>query len=264
MANRRMFSLKIIDTDKFIDMPQSSQLLYFHLSMRADDDGFVNSPKKIQRIISCTDDDFKILLAKQYVIPFNSGVCVIKDWKIHNYIQKDRYQETIYIEEKQQLTEDSQGTYTKCIQDGYKMFPQVRDRIEIGKDRDRDRDKKDNKKIYSTESKKVLDYFNKRFNARYTTKGKGFKNILARISEGYTYEDCISVISKKEKDEFFINNPKYLNPETLFRPSNFEKYLNEFDQPAKQIKKSDIIFENGRKEFLSEIKQEQNSQKLLS
>ena len=127
MAQRRMFSLKIIDTDKFLEMPKSSQLLYFHLSMRADDDGFVNNPKKIQKIVGCGDDDFKVLYGKQFVIPFESGICVIKDWKIHNYIQKDRYNETLYLEEKSQLKEvnnayqikGSEDLDTKCIQDGY-------------------------------------------------------------------------------------------------------------------------------------------------
>lgn len=116
MAQRRMFSLKIIDTDIFLDMPLSSQALYFHLSMRADDEGFVSSPKRILKTISCSEDDFKILLAKQFILPFESGVCVIKDWKIHNYIQKDRFSPSIYNDEKSMLSEDKNGSYTKCIQ----------------------------------------------------------------------------------------------------------------------------------------------------
>lgn len=135
MANRRMFSLKIIDTDIFNDMPQTARLLYYELAMRADDDGFVSSPKKIQRSSGCGDDDYKILIAKQFIIQFQSGVCVIKDWRIHNYIQKDRYQETQYLEEKSQLKEEENGSYTQCIQNVYKMDTQVRDRLESGKDR---------------------------------------------------------------------------------------------------------------------------------
>jgi hypothetical protein len=88
MAERRMFAKIIIDSDAFLDMPLSTQALYFHLSMRADDDGFINNPKKIQRTIGATDDDFKLLIAKHFVIPFDSGVVVIKHWKIHNYIQR--------------------------------------------------------------------------------------------------------------------------------------------------------------------------------
>lgn len=119
MAKRRMFSLDIIDTDLFLEMPQSSRLLYYELCMRADDDGFVSSPKKIQKMVGCNEDDFKVLISKKFLIPFDTGVVVIRHWKIHNYIQKDRYKETIYLDEKKQLNQEKNGTYTKCIQNGY-------------------------------------------------------------------------------------------------------------------------------------------------
>ena len=112
MAERRMFAMTIIDSDAFLDMPLSTQCLYFHLSMRADDEGFINSPKKIQRMIGASDDDLKVLIAKKFIIPFKSGVVVIKHWKIHNYIRKDRLVETVYQEEKQQLSEKENGSYT--------------------------------------------------------------------------------------------------------------------------------------------------------
>ena len=138
MAERRMFAKTIIDSDAFLDMPHTTQLLYFHLSMRADDDGFINNPKNIMRMIGCKDDDVKILLAKKFILPFESGVVVIKHWQIHNYIQKDRYHETKYKEEKAMLKLDENKAYTlldtKCIQDVYKMDTQVRDRLELGKD----------------------------------------------------------------------------------------------------------------------------------
>ena len=89
MATRRMFSQSITDSDAFLDMPLSTQALYFHLSMKADDDGFVNSPKRIQRNIGASDDDLKILIAKRFILVFESGIIVIKHWKIHNYIQSD-------------------------------------------------------------------------------------------------------------------------------------------------------------------------------
>ena len=132
-----MFSLKIIDTDLFIEMPISARLLYYDLSMRADDDGFVASPKKIQRMTGCSGDDLKILITKQFIIPFESGICVIKHWRIHNYIQKDRYSETLYKDEMAQL-EDSEGVYenldTKCVQNDRKMLPQVSlDKVSIDK-----------------------------------------------------------------------------------------------------------------------------------
>jgi len=117
MAQKRMFNLKIIDSDNFLDMPLSTQALYFHLSMRADDDGFIDNAKMIMRTISATEDDFKILLSKQYIIPFESGICVVKHWRLHNYIQADRYKETIYKNEKKQLTKDDvHKMYTKCTQ----------------------------------------------------------------------------------------------------------------------------------------------------
>ncbi|MBX4259780.1 phage replication initiation protein (plasmid) [Clostridium estertheticum] len=138
-----MFSLKIIDTDAFLDMPITSRLLYYDLSMRADDDGFVASPRKIQRMIGCSNDDLKLLMAKQFVIEFESGVCVIKHWKIHNYIQKDRYTPTFYKSEMAQLGE-SDGSYelvdTKCVQNDHKMLPQVR--LGLGLDLDLDLGKK--------------------------------------------------------------------------------------------------------------------------
>ena len=112
MAEKRMFSKTIIDSDAFLDMPLSSQALYFHLSMRADDDGFVNNPKKIQRLIGCGDDDLKLLMAKKFLIPFESGIVVIKHWRIHNYIRNDRYKETNYIEEKSMLGIEKNKAYS--------------------------------------------------------------------------------------------------------------------------------------------------------
>jgi hypothetical protein len=140
MAERRMFAKTIIDSDDFLDMPMSTQALYFHLAMRADDDGFLNNPKKIQRVIGASDDDFKILLTKQYILAFDSGVIVIRHWKIHNYIQSDRYRPTMFKDEREQLDFHCNKAYvykmdTECIQDVSKADTQVRVR-----DRVRDRD----------------------------------------------------------------------------------------------------------------------------
>lgn len=112
MAERRMFAKTIIDSDAFLDMPLSTQALYFHLSMRADDDGFINNPKKIQRMIGASDDDLKVLVAKRFIIPFESGIVVIKHWKIHNYIRGDRKRVTVYPEEMALLTEKDNGAYS--------------------------------------------------------------------------------------------------------------------------------------------------------
>ena len=115
MADKRMFSLKIVDSDLFLDMPLSSQCLYFHLSMRADDDGFVNNPKKIIKIIGANEDDLKILIAKGFVIVFEQGIIVITHWKINNFIRKDRYKPTLYENEVQSLSQTKNGMYIKEV-----------------------------------------------------------------------------------------------------------------------------------------------------
>jgi len=132
MAQKRMFSLDIVDTDKFLDMPLSTQALYFHLGMRADDDGFVGSPRKITNLIGAAPDDMKILISKGFVIPFESGVCVITDWKVNNHIQKDRYKPTIYADEMETLELSRNGKYVFRIQNGSNLDPQVRsDQVSI-------------------------------------------------------------------------------------------------------------------------------------
>ena len=129
MAQRRMFSQRIVGDEKFLEMPVSAQNLYFHLGIYADDDGFVN-PQKIVRMIGANPDDLKVLITKEFVIPFEGGVVVVTHWKENNYIQKDRYTPTIYQEQLKKL--DS-------IQNVYKLDTQVRlgkVRLELGKDRD--------------------------------------------------------------------------------------------------------------------------------
>lgn len=139
MAERRMFAKTIIDSDAFLDMPTSARLLYYDLSMRADDDGFINSPKKIIRMTGASDDDLKILIVKKFVIPFENGVVVIKHWLIHNYIRKDTYNETPYKEQKAMLIVDENKSY-KLLNDNSQQFvdepsTQVRlDKDSIGKD----------------------------------------------------------------------------------------------------------------------------------
>ena len=143
MAERRMFTKKITDSDAFLDMPLSSQALYFHINMAADDEGFVNNPKKIQRMIGASDDDLRLLVAKNFLIPFESGVIVVKHWRMHNYIQKDRFHPTVYQDERQALSVKKNGAYTiavdemdtKCIQDVSNMDTEVRlGKVSIEKD----------------------------------------------------------------------------------------------------------------------------------
>lgn len=113
MADKRMFTQKIIDSDAFLDMPLSTQALYFHLNMRADDDGFINNPKRIQRTVGASDDDLKLLIAKRFLICFESGVIVIKHWRMHNTLRKDRYNPTQYQEEMAMLEVKDNNSYTE-------------------------------------------------------------------------------------------------------------------------------------------------------
>ena len=138
MAERRMFAKTIVLSDAFLDMPLSARCLYFTLGMLADDDGFVNAPRSIMRQCGASDDDMKLLISKRFVLIFDSGVIVIKHWRINNYLQKDRYRETKYLDEKAQLVLDDTGNYHKS-DDPESMYTQEcihrigKDRI--GKDR---------------------------------------------------------------------------------------------------------------------------------
>lgn len=139
MAQRRMFSKKVTDTDAFLDMPLSTQALYFHLNMHADDDGFIDNTKTIQRMIGSSDDDRKLLVAKQFLLPFENGVVVIKDWRVHNYIRKDTYNQTMYPNELEQLNINDSGQYERQDLLPYTERPRDVDetltQVRLGKDR---------------------------------------------------------------------------------------------------------------------------------
>ena len=130
MAKRRMFSQQITESDSFLDMPLSAQALYFHLGMSADDDGFVNSPRRVQRVIGANDDDLKLLIAKKFVIAFDSGVVVIKHWKINNFIRSDRYTPTVYADEMAMLYEKENRAYTLGIPDDNQRYTNGQPRLD--------------------------------------------------------------------------------------------------------------------------------------
>lgn len=152
MAERRMFAKTIIDSDAFLEMPLSTQCLYFHLSMRADDDGFVNNPKKIQKMLGASEDDLKLLIAKSFILTFETGVIVIKHWRINNYIRNDRYHETAYQDEKSLLSVKENNAYTfnsdnVGIPCGNQAVYQMDTEVSIGKDSiDKDIKKESKKK----------------------------------------------------------------------------------------------------------------------
>jgi hypothetical protein len=229
MAERRMFAKTIIDSDAFLDMPLSAQALYFHLSMRADDDGFINNPKKIQRMIGASDDDCKLLIMKRFIIAFESGVIVIKHWKIHNYIRNDRYKPTIYEDEKAQLMEKENKSYTEIenagIPNGYQMDTQVRDRLEIGKD--------------SLELGKVKNTVNYQLVAdmyndicisfpRLTVLSEKRKQAIKARFNAYSVEQFKELFTKAEASSFLkgSNNRNWqANFDWLIKDSNFAKVL---------------------------------------
>jgi len=143
MAKKRMFSLQIVDTDAFLEMPLSTQALYFHLVMRADDEGFIDNPKRIMRLIGCQDDEMKVLIAKRFILIFESGVIVIKHWLIHNTIRMDRFNQTVYTDEKSLLsikenkayTDNGNQLVTKWQPNGNQMETQVKlSKVKLSKD----------------------------------------------------------------------------------------------------------------------------------
>jgi len=111
MAEKRMFTMKICDSDAFLDMPLSTQCLYFHLNMRADDDGFIGNPKRVIKLINASEDDLKLLLTKRFILAFETGVIVIKHWRMHNTIRSDRYNSTSYLDERNQLILKTNKSY---------------------------------------------------------------------------------------------------------------------------------------------------------
>lgn len=240
MAERRMMSKKIIDTDNFLDMPQSTQCLYFHLLLRADDDGFIQSPKSIMRITGCKDDDLKLLNAKGFVIGFETGVIVIRHWRIHNYVQSDRYSKSELPEAKQvelknkvyevvQAPIKPDNTYmdTKCIQNGYKMDTQIRiDKIREEENRIETLCNVSHDDVDKSHYE-IIEYLNQKTGSKFKPTTKPYvQAIRSRLKEGYTVEDFKTVIDKKCREWKGTKLEKYLTPKTLFAPSHFDTYLN--------------------------------------
>lgn len=169
MAQKRMFTMKIVDSDAFLDMPLSTQCLYFHLNMRADDDGFIGNPKKIMRMIGASEDDLKILLAKRFLLIFEDSVVVVKHWWMHNTLAKDRYHETSYTDEKALLkikenkayTLGSEGQEIKPIENDIKMLTDCKQNVnsDLGLDLDKDLDK-DKEKDLTKQKHKYGNYQN--------------------------------------------------------------------------------------------------------
>lgn len=231
MAERRMFAKKVIDSDLFLEMPLATQALYFHLAMRADDDGFVNNPKKIVRMIGADETSLKILISNSFLIPFNTGIVVISHWKLHNYISRDRYKPTIYQDEKSNLKLQNNGVYeilytnciqdvhnlsTDCIQDVHNLGTQVSiGKVSIGKDIYISPKTKKLKfgefqhvLLTDEEHKKLVEDYGEKTAALYIKKvdeyceqsGKKYKNYNLAIRNTFMQRDNIKPINQSERD----------------------------------------------------------------
>lgn len=235
MAERRMFAKTIIDSDAFLDMPLSTQSLYFHLSMRADDDGFINNPKKIQRMVGCGDDDLKLLMAKRFILVFDSGVIVIKHWKIHNYIRNDRYKPTLYQEEKAELAEKNSKAYTfkteviesenrLGIPDDNRMGYQMDTQVRLGKDR-LVKDKKKNSVEPSSTMPELFEKVWKTYPKK-TNKKKAREQFLKKFKT----EEDLEPFKKGYKDYLaYIKLNDWYHPQELFRWIRDDRYNDEYD-----------------------------------
>lgn len=245
MAERRMFAKTIIDSDAFLDMPITARLLYYDLAMRADDDGFVNSPKKIMRMIGASQDDITVLALKKFIIPFDNGIVVIKHWRIHNYIRKDTYTETRYAEQKNLLALDENKAYTLTVNapstERLRAVDEPSTQVRIGKDRlGKDSIEEESEETAGEPpalSPARIDYqaIKELYNACCPSLAKCTalsdarkKTIKARLSSGYTEDDFKTLFTKAEASSFLKgkNNRNWkANFDWLIKDANFAKVL---------------------------------------
>lgn len=265
MAERRMFSKTIIDSDAFLDMPLSAQALYFHLSMRADDDGFLNNANKIIRMINASKNDYDLLLIKKFIIQFDDGICVIKHWRIHNYIRNDRYKPTVYQDEMNCLTIKDNKSYTlnpdiptieeknnDGIPNGYQT--ETQDRIgkdRIGKDR-LDKNNVDSTKVESStkvQLEKIISAWNELNLSRIISiKNTRLKLLNARLKE-YGLEKVVEAINNISKSKFLKgqNDTGWtITFDWFVKPNNFPKVLegNYTDKTTKNTNVKSTGFNN--------------------
>ena len=232
MAERRMFAKTIVLSDAFLDMPMGARCLYMTMGMVADDDGFVNAPKSIMRQISATEDDLKVLIAKHFVIPFDSGVIVIKHWRINNYLQRDRYQETKYLAEKNMLSIGTKGDYSlkedECIhssvytgKDSIGKYS-IDNNISISKDIDC---RTDVQRIVSEWN--TLSTFGISSVSKLSNTSKRYQMLIARIKE-YGVDDVIKAIDNVRHSDFLQGRTKgnfVVTFDWFVKPNNFPKVL---------------------------------------
>ena len=243
MAERRMFTQKIVGSDAFLDMPLTTQALYFHLNMRADDDGFVNNPKKIQRMIGASEDDLKLLVAKRFILAFENGVIVIKHWRMHNLLRKDRYNPTQYQDQMASIELKDNGAYTeRCpepleIADSESMATkwqpngnQMATQDRIGKDRiGKDRIEEVKEEEHTT-CKQVVDLFHSictSYPSVKTLSEARKKAIKARL-KSYSIDDFRTLFEKAEASSFLKGSNERnwsANFDWLIKDANMAKVI---------------------------------------
>lgn len=197
MAQKRMFTMKIVDSDAFLDMPLSTQCLYFHLNMRADDDGFIGNPRKIMRMICSSEDDLKLLVAKRFVLVMDDGVIVIKHWRMHNCISQNRYHETQYIDQKSMLRLKGNNAYS--LTEGEPLN-------DTGKGEGNTAIETDFSSVGALPDKGQRNNYPDDFEAfwseypRKADKGQAYKKYQARINSGYSPEELL-MAAKNYREE---------------------------------------------------------------
>lgn len=258
MANKRMFTMKIVDSDAFLDMPLSTQCLYFHLNMRADDDGFIGNPKRIMKITGASEDDLRLLIAKRFVLTFEDGVIVIKHWRMHNTLSRDRYAETSYTDEKKMLLLKDNGSYsltggnpiddTRLIERSGRQTQQRRNKdatktlsdIDKGLDIELDKDiDKDNNLIVSkdtirqTDVRRVIEEWNKLQDVGIAPirdikpASKRCQMLKGRIRE-YGMDDLLKAMDNIRHSDFLRGENKngwMITFDWFVKPNNFLKVL---------------------------------------
>ena len=230
MAERRMFAKTIVDSDAFLDMPISSQCLYFHLAMRADDEGFVNKAKSIIRTVGAKEEDFRPLIERRFVIVFDDGVLVIKHWRIHNWIRGDRLQPTKYQQHKNTLSLDENNAYsdqptgicqTSDCQLSDKCHTEVRlGKVSIGKE--------------DTSSQSDFDLFWRAYPKKIgkAAAKKSFAKVKVNINT------LISAVEQQKlSDQWRKDNGQYIpNPTTWLNQGRWDDELSGIDKPVEQAK----------------------------
>lgn len=265
-----MFTMKIVDSDAFLDMPATTQCLYFHLNMRADDDGFIGNPKRIMKITGASEDDLRLLIAKRFVLTFEDGVIVIKHWRMHNTLSRDRYVETSYTDEKKMLLLKDNGSYsltggnpiddTRLIERSGRQTQQRRnkDATKTHSDKGLDIDKeKDNKLIVSkdnicqTDVRRVIEEWNKLQEVGINPirdikpSSKRYQLLKGRIRE-YGIDEVLNAINNVRNSDFLRgeNNRGWMITFDWFvKPNNFTKVL---EGNYNVIKGGDIKHGTGR------------------